>query len=105
MDLGELTIETARPLVGTTFAVSLPEGGTASLKLDDVQTLDVRQRRRARAPQPKREPFSLYFLGEPSLILPQGTYDFSSSAVQFDGLFIVPIGRDDEFTEYEAVFT
>lgn len=107
MDLGELTIEAAKPLIGTKFEVALSKGGTAAVTLDDAQTLDIRQRRRPRsnAPKPKREPFSLYFLGDPSMILAQGTYDFSSEAIMLLGLFIVPIGRDDEATEYEAVFT
>lgn len=107
MDLGDLTLDIAKPLVGTKFDVALPEGRTTSMTLDDVQTLDVRQRRRPRsnAPKPKREPFSLYFLGDPSMVVPQGTYDFRSDALQLDQLFIVPIGQDEEATEYEAVFT
>jgi len=106
MDLGELTLEKALPLVGTNFDVTLPDGGTTSVKLDEALTLDVRQRRRPRGePKMKREPFSLYFLGDPKILLPQGTYDFNSEAVQFEGLFIVPIGHDEEATEYEAVFT
>jgi len=106
MDLGELTLEKALALVGTNFEVTLPDGATTNMKLDEALTLDVRQRRRTRgAPVPKREPFSLYFLGDPKVLLPQGTYDFRSEAVQFENLFIVPIGQDEEGTEYEAVFT
>jgi hypothetical protein len=106
MNLAELTIEAAKPLAGTVFEVALPDGGTTQMKLDDALTLDVRQRRRVRgAPTPKREPFSLYFLGEPSFVLPQGMYDFTSEALTLEGLFIVPVGQDDQNTEYEAVFT
>lgn len=107
MNLAELTIETARPLVGTKFTVLLPEGQTTTMTLDDVQTLDVRQRRRPRsnAPKPKREPFSLYFLGDPKLLLPQGMYDVVSDAIELRGMFIVPLSQDEECTEYEAVFT
>lgn len=106
MDLAELTIETAKPLAGTVFEVSLPDGGTTKMTLDDALTLDVRQRRRGRgAPVPKREPFSLYFLGDPSFVLPQGMYDFRSENVTLEHLFIVPIGQDAQATEYEAVFT
>ena len=106
MDLGELTLEKAKPLVGTKFEVTLPEGGSTAMTLDEVSTLDVRQRRRVRgAPVPKREPFSLYFLGDPSIVVPQGTYDFTSDRVEFKQLFIVPVGQDEQATEYEAVFT
>lgn len=106
MNLSELTIETAKPLAGTVFEVELPDGGTTKMTLDDALTLDVRQRRRARgAPLPKREPFSLYFLGDPTLVLPQGMYDFKSDSVTLESLFIVPIGHDEQHTEYEAVFT
>lgn len=106
MNLGELTIETAKPLTGTVFTVTLPNGSTTTMKLDDALTLDVRQRRRTRGgPIPKREPFALYFLGDPSMVLPQGMYDFTSETVTFESLFIVPVGQDTEATEYEAVFT
>jgi len=106
MDLGDLTLEKALPLVGTNFEVTLPDGATTTMQLDEAVTLDVRQRRRARkAVVPNREPFSLYFLGDPKMLLPQGTYDFTSEAVQFEGLFIVPIGQDEDATEYEAIFT
>ena|ERR1044071_8434696 len=107
MDLGELTIDKAKEFIGAKFEVKKKDGGTTSMTLDDVQTLDLRQRRRPRsnAPVPKREPFALYFLGDPSFVLPQGCYDFTTEAVAWAGLFIVPIGQDAQATEYEAVFT
>jgi hypothetical protein len=37
-------------------------------------------------------------------MLEQGMYDFRAEAVELKGLFIVPVGRDEEGTEYEAVF-
>ncbi len=76
------------------------------MKLHEAPTLVVRQRRRGRnVPVMKREPFSLYFLDDPKILLPQGSYDFMSESVHFEHLFIVPIARDEEATEYEAVFT
>jgi len=104
MDLADLTIEAIKPYVGTVFEISLPDGNTTSLTLDDALPYEVHQRRGSRH-KPKREPFSLYLLGDPSLILPQGMYELRSEAMTFDGLFIVPVGRDDKATEYEAVFT
>ena len=40
-----------------------------------------------------------------SPILPQAMYTFRGETQTFERLFIVPIGQDDEATEYEAVFT
>jgi hypothetical protein len=106
MELGELTFETAKPLAGTTFEVTLPDGHMTTLKLDDVLSYVRQQPRRVRGGRPNaRMPFALYFLGPPSEILPQGTYAFRSERVTWNALFIVPIGRDEEATEYEAVFT
>lgn len=98
-----MTIEAIKPYVGTTFEVSLPDGGTTKLTLDAALPYEVRQRRPTH--KPKREPFSLYLLGDPSMILPQGMYELRSEAMTFDNLFIVPVGRDEKVTEYEAVFT
>ena len=106
MDLGELTLEKAKALEGTTFEVPLDEGRTVTLKLNEAASYAVHQHRRGRAAAaPKREPFALYFLGDPSFVLPQGMYALRSEAVTFDDLFIVPVGRDEQATEYEAVFT
>jgi hypothetical protein len=54
---------------------------------------------------PKREPFALYFLGSPDLVLPQGSYTLRAGAATFEDIFLVPVGQDAEATEYEAVFT
>lgn len=106
MDLGDLNLEKAKEMVGTTFEVALPDGTTTSMKLDEALAFDVKQRRRARADvKTRREAFALYFLGTPSMVVPQGTYPFRSENVSFAGLFIVPIGRDEEATEYEACFS
>ncbi len=105
MQLNELTIEKAKALEGTTFEVPLDEGRTVTMKLGEVASYTAQQRRRTRAAVPKREPFALYFLGDPSFVLPQGLYTFRSEAVTFESMFIVPIGQDEEATEYEAVFT
>jgi len=38
-------------------------------------------------------------------VLPQGSYDLRSDAASFEDMFLVPVGQDNEGTEYEAVFT
>ena len=100
-----MTLESAKELEGTTFEVGLPDGSSTSMKLDEAAPFLSQQRRRSRGPMPKRQAFALYFLGSPAMIVPQGTYSFRSESVSFDQLFIVPVGQDQEATEYEAVFT
>jgi len=103
MDLGDLTFEAAKPLVGTTFEVTLENGRTTTLRLDEALPYEVRQRRQRT--KPKRDAFALYLLGDPSLVLPQGMYTLRGREATFENLFIVPIGQDETATEYEAVFT
>jgi len=106
MDLGELTIESAKELEGTTFELLLPDDSKIDMKVEEVVPFPTHQRRRGRGgPATNRAPFSIYFLGPPSLVLPQGMYTFRSPSMTFDQLFIVPVGHDEEATEYEAVFT
>lgn len=105
MDLAELTIETVQPLVGTTFEIPLADGQTTTLKLEEVLPFAPTVRRPRRSATVTRAPFSLYFLGSRSLILPQGMYTLRSDATTIEGIFLVPIGQDEETTEYEAVFT
>jgi hypothetical protein len=104
MDLAELTFEKAKAMEGTVFRVELPDGATVDLKFDEALPYESRQSRR-RGAAPKRQPFSLYFLGPLTPVLPQSTYTFRSDALTLDQLFIVPIGQDATATEYEAVFT
>jgi hypothetical protein len=105
MELGELTFEIAKPLAGTTFDVTLPDGRATTLKLDDALLYEVKGRPRRGGQPNRRAPFSMYFLGPPSEILPQGCYVLRSERATWNGIFLVPIGRDEEATEYEAVFT
>jgi hypothetical protein len=105
MDLTALTYETAKALEGSSFQIDLPDGTVVPMKLDEVLPFETRQRRRSRGPAPRREPFSLYFIGPAQPILPQATYTLRGQEQTFDKLFIVPIGQDGDATEYEAVFT
>jgi len=103
MDLAELTYEAAKALEGTTFVVELPDGTDMRVQLEEVLPYETRARRR-RGPPPKRNPFSLYFVGPVSPVLPQAMYTLRSERVTFDKIFIVPVGQNDEGTDYEAVF-
>ena len=105
MDLGDLTIDTAKPLEGTTFQVTLSDGRTTPLTLDEVRPYEPAGRRRTRpGARPLRAPFSLYLLGDPAIVLPQGMHTLRSQVETLENVFIVPIGHDDQATEYEAVF-
>lgn len=105
MDLGSLTYETAKPLEGLSFQVDLPDGSAITMKLEEVLLYEARQRRRSRGPAPRRQPFSMYFVGPAAPILPQATYTLRGETESFDALFIVPIGQDGTGTDYEAVIT
>ena len=104
MDLSEMTLETARPLVDTLFQVTTGDGTMLKMRLIDALPFEMPRRPVRGSRQPKRAPFTLYFLGPRDPILPQRMYDFRSAAVDLERLFIVPVGRDEEGTEYEAVF-
>ena len=106
MDLATLTYDAAKAFEGSAFRVELRDGTQVALTLEDVTKPEAPQRRRPRGTvAPRRDPFSMYFLGPPSPVLPQAIYVLRGDTVTFDGLFIVPIGKDGEGTEYEAVFT
>jgi hypothetical protein len=105
MDLAALTYETAKPLEGTAFQVELPDGTVVPMTLEEVLQNETRQRRRPRGHTPRREPFSLYFVGPASPVLPQAMYTFRGDTHTIEKLFIVPVGQDGDATEYEAVFT
>ncbi|MEA2568911.1 MAG: hypothetical protein QOI24_912 [Acidobacteriota bacterium] len=106
MNLNELTLETAKSLEGTHFDLLTADGRTVPLTLESVLPYVVQERRRTRgAPVAKRDPFALYFLGSPDEVLPQAMYTVQSANLTLEGVFIVPVGRDDAATEYEAVFT
>ena len=53
---------------------------------------------------PKQEQFSLRFRGDRAQVFPQQTYAMKHDAVGEFELFLVPIGRDESGTLYEAVF-
>ena len=101
IDLGTFTLEEAKALIGTVFTVTV-DGNDYQLKLYDAAPFEFRARRKAQVP--KRAPFSVYFNGPSDPILWQGTYTLRSDEAALETVFIVPIGRDEEGTEYEAVF-
>jgi hypothetical protein len=51
-----------------------------------------------------QEQFSLRFRGDRAMVFPQRIYRLTHDAIGELELFLVPIGRDDTGTFYEAVF-
>jgi hypothetical protein len=103
MRLDHLTLEIARPLVGTRF--ELRSGGTtAVLTLTSASAFEVRQQRVGEGGKEARRPFALYFAGPRDPVLPQASYTLRGDGLELEGIFLVPVGRNDETIEYEAVF-
>jgi hypothetical protein len=105
MDLAELTYEKAKAIEGTVFTIDLPDGTSIELKFDEALPFEVRQQQRRRGAAPKRDPFSMYFVGPVSPILPQAIYCLRGESTTIEKLFIVPVGQNERGTEYEAAFT
>jgi hypothetical protein len=101
MDISEFTYEKIQPLVGTTFQVAVPGGGSIDLKLVEVvkmldKHIDTRM---------KRDAFSLHFLGPHDPYIPQATYSMTHETLGGPhAIFTVPIAKGKEGYMYEAVF-
>ncbi len=100
--LDKLTVEDFAPHVGTEFLCRLQDGSAYALKLVEATPYST-QGGRATAPN-RRQPFSLIFLGPPEPILPQAIYPLEHAGMETLPIFIVPIGREPEGIEYQAVF-
>jgi uncharacterized protein DUF6916 len=53
---------------------------------------------------PRQEQFSLTFRGDSAKVFPQRLYSMEHDTMGAFDLFLVPVGRDDTGTFYEAVF-
>lgn len=80
--------------VGYSFSVSV-RGHRLLLALEAAEALDGSQR--------PGGGFRLEFLGPPEPMLDQGIFPFEIEQQRYE-LFIVPIGRSQDGTRYEAVF-
>jgi hypothetical protein len=93
----EPTIETFKPAVGDAFTL----GGEGGAK---IELLLVEAERKDAGPHAPRPPFSLLFHGPPKPLLPQATYRFEHASLGVMEIFIVPLGRDEHGSAYEAFF-
>jgi hypothetical protein len=80
--------------------VELPNGSRVELRLTNAAKV-----MESEAARLQRHPFSLYFEGPRSILLPQQIYHVSHAAVAEMDVFIVPVGQTAETYQYEAVFT
>jgi hypothetical protein len=91
------TLESFRPAVGDAFTVGPEDGPTVELLLVEAEHKDA-------GPHAPRPPFSLLFHGPAEPLMPQATYRFAHHALGAMDIFIVPLGRDEHGTTYEAFF-
>ena len=99
--LATLTCEKARDFVGRVYRVN---AGERSIDLTVTKVMRAAEDR-PRTPELKRDAFSIFFSGPADVLLPQRMYDLIGEAESFPHLFIVPVGRNANGYEYEAVFT
>ena len=102
MHLDDVTLETFEPHVGSTFTIKFESADPVQVKL--VRAVPIMER--ISSTKLKRKPFSLYFEGTDSIVLPQRMYAFTHDEIdEVLPIFIVPMGRENGVVTYEAVFT
>ena len=100
-DLAALTLETCRRHVGESFVRPDDAGPDVTLELTAAEP----GRRDPRAQEPGDRPFSLLFRGPLDHRLTQGMHDLDHPRLALRGIFLVPVGQDEDGLLYEAVFT
>jgi len=81
--------------LNTKFRIRVSEADAIEAELTDVSE---------RLMSPRQERFSLVFRTANERLMEQGQRTFEHDHMGTFSLFIVPIGRDDAGTDYEAVF-
>ena len=100
--LERLTANSFAPAVGDTFVLDAGDAGRLELELLESRLHDPDAP--AEDASGARAPFSLTFRGPAEPILPQRIYELEHPTLGTLEIFIVPIGRDEAGTSYEAVF-
>ncbi len=98
--LDELKSTDFSPYLGQTFHVSFESQSLLSAELIEVTELSS-----GRGESDQRRSFSLVFRGPKTPVLRQRIYEIEHQEMGALGLFLVPIGPDEEGMRYEAVFT
>jgi hypothetical protein len=100
--LEKLAFESFAGLVKTTFRVWIDAQDSLELGLSEITPRRVTSigGKKAQA----YENFTLVFLGPVNRLLSQRIYLFESAQLGRFELFIVPVGRNESHTHYEAIF-
>jgi hypothetical protein len=102
--LDKLTVDDFRPAVGQTFVLDAGGAGTVDLELVTARTIEPDAPPADEAGQ--RSPFALDFRGPAEPALPQSIYLLEHDSFEQPlEIFIVPVGRTEAGTDYEAIFT
>lgn len=101
--LDQLTVDDFRPVVGQAFRVDA--GGAGDLDLELLAARTIEPEAPAVDPSGQRSPFALDFRGPVEPLLPQSIYRIEHDALGPLEIFVVPIGRTEAGTDYEAIFT
>lgn len=97
--LDTLKVTSFEPHVGSSFTVRPQGADPLSFKLIEASAAGG-------DPSPKREPFSLLFVGPGEPVLEQAIYPVEHEDLGELQLFMVPLGPDgDGGTRYEVIFT
>ena len=100
-DLGALTLASCQAHLGGGFTRPNDAGPDVPLDLVSAEP----GRRDPRAGDSGDRPFCLVFRGPTDLQLTQGMHDLEHPHLPLRGVFLVPVGGDDEGMLYEAVFS
>jgi len=98
--LDRLTVMMFTEQIGKAFRLPLTEGTVLDLVLVEARNLSLRTGN----PGPRRDPFSLLFLGPKAPVLPQRIYPLENAALGRLEIFLVPVGADADGVKYEAIF-
>ena len=99
--LESMTLETFAPRIGERFRLSADAEQAIEVTLIEASAIGGG----TSAPDTRRRPFSLVFLGPPGPVWPQRIYRLEHDAVGSCDLFLVPIGPRDRGMQYQAIFT
>lgn len=101
-DLAGLTLAAAHAMVGEDFIRDNESGPDVVLQLTKAEagSLDP-----SAQPVASGRPFSILFKGPGDPQLTQGMHDLEHPAHPLIGIFLVPVGQDEDGLIYEAVFS
>jgi hypothetical protein len=101
---GQLGYATFSALVKTRFRVRADAASRIELELTHVRQIQPARPPVGAGPAAQNECFSLLFNGPAFRFLDQGTYELEHDQMGQFSLFMVPVGKNQQGFQYEAVF-